>query len=267
MSGAEYVSSSDDNDWEPEGGNDSPEDYSYDDDDYNSEDDEFLAFHDADIEAQVRSEIQRMKLRRDEALKINSKLIETADLDRIELVRQQQIELLGSELLYERVNKSFKLLRFEAYFASEQFKLYTWREDYFHEQFEEDSWFTSGADDSYSFDTVPFQITQHFDDVVAMACSHRDHTEKVYFENNECKAAKARELFDSNTVKYMDNFLEPESLEDHGLSFGDALHIIAAAFPSQPLKLEHIAMKKTLEIQVPLTVLPRALQEKAEKEI
>ena len=33
-------------------------------------------------------------------------------------------------------------------------------------------------------------------------------------------------LFDSNTFMYMDNFLEPETLEDYGLTFGDTLHII-----------------------------------------
>ena len=37
----------------------SPEEYS--EDEYNSEDDEFLAFHDAEIEAQVRAEVQKMK--------------------------------------------------------------------------------------------------------------------------------------------------------------------------------------------------------------
>ena len=243
---------------------DSPADYSVD-EDYNSEDDEFLAFHDADIEAQVRGEIRRMQERREAALQVNTRLRERRDEDKMNQFRQEQIALLGSETLYHRVNNNFKLFRFEAYFAAEQFKLYTWREDFFHEQFEDGRWFTTGADDSHSFDTVPFQITQHFDDVLALACSNRDPTVKVYFENDECKSAKARNLFDSNTVKYMDNFLEPESLEDHRLSFSDALHILYAAFPSQPLKLEHIAMKKALEIQVPLTTLPKALQVKADK--
>ena len=90
---------------------------------------------------------------------------------------------------------------------------------------------------------------------------------KIFFENDECQAARARNLFDSNTVMYMDNFLEPESLEDHGLSFSDALHIIAAVFPAQPLTLEHLAMKKTLETRVPLNDIPRELIEKADKEI
>ena len=243
----------------------SPDDYS--EDEYNSEDDEFLAFHDAEIEAQVRAEVQKMKVLQEEAVKENMRLIATADKEKIEQVRQQQIDLLGSATLYERINKNLKLTKFEAYFAREQFKLYSWREDFFHEQFTDGSWFTSGADDAHSFDTVPFQITQHFDSVVALSASLRGSDVRIYFENDECQAARARNLFDSNTVMYMDNFLEPESLEDHGLRFSDALHIIAAVFPAQPLKLEHLAMKKTLETKVPLDEIPRELQEKAEKEI
>jgi len=241
----------------------SPDDYS--EDEYNSEDDEFLAFHDAEIEAQVRAEVQKMKVLQEEAVKENMRLIATADKEKIEQVRQQQIDLLGSATLYERINKNLKLTKFEAYFAREQFKLYSWREDFFHEQFTDGSWFTSGADDAHSFDTVPFQITQHFDSVVALSASLRGSDVRIYFENDECQAARARNLFDSNTVMYMDNFLEPESLEDHGLRFSDALHIIAAVFPAQPLKLEHLAMKKTLETKVPLDEIPRELQEKAEK--
>ena len=66
---------------------------------------------------------------------------------------------------------------------------------------------------------------------------------------------------------YMDNFLEPESLEDYGLNYTDALHIIGAVFLNKPLKLEHLAMKKTLELKVSLDELPRELKEKAAKEI
>lgn len=247
--------------------NDGDSDLVYsDEDDYNSEDDEFLAFHDAEIEAQVRAEIEKMKFRRTEAEKENAILIESTDQERVLRIKELQVELLGgSEKLFERINHNLQISKFEAYFAREQFKLFSWREDFFHEQFSDDTWFTDGADDSHSFDTVPFQITQNFDNVVALACAHKNPGSKIYFENDEGKSARARNLFDSNTVMYMDNFLEPESLEDHGLSFTDALHIIAAVFSNKPLKLEHLAMKKTLELKVSLEELPRELKEKAAK--
>ena len=45
----------------------------------------------------------------------------------------------------------------------EHFELYSWREDFFYNQFghyrdEKCSWFTDGADDSHSFDTIPYQV-------------------------------------------------------------------------------------------------------------
>ena len=41
--------------------------------------------------------------------------------------------------------------------------MYRWREEYFYRQFghyyeESCSWFTFGADDSHSMDTVPYQV-------------------------------------------------------------------------------------------------------------
>ena len=40
---------------------------------------------------------------------------------------------------------------------------------------------------------------------------------------------------------YNDYFLQPESLEDFGLTYSDALHIIVAVFQNQPLKMEFLA--------------------------
>jgi len=238
----------------------------YSEDEYNSEDDEFLAFHDAEIEAQVRAEIEKIKQRRDVAIEENKSILMTANQELVASIKEQQIKLLGTPKLFDRVNTNLLKHKFEAYFAKEQFQLFSWREDFFHAQFPEESWFTSGADDAHSFDTVPFQITQNFDYVVALAASDKPTGSKIYFENNETKSARARNLFDSNTVMYMDNFLEPETLEDYGLTFGDTLHIIQAVFPgNKPLRLGHIAMKKVLETQVSQEELPRGLQEKAAK--
>ena len=50
----------------------------------------------------------------------------------------------------------------------------------------------SGADDAHSFDTVPFQITQNFDYVVALAASDKPTGSKIYFENDEMKSDRAR---------------------------------------------------------------------------
>ena len=95
---------------------DSPLEYS-DDDEYNSEDDEFLAFHDAEIEAQVRAEMEKMKERVVEAQEWNKKLISMTDQDRKAQWIADQVKLLGTEKLYHRIDRNLKEYRFEAYFA------------------------------------------------------------------------------------------------------------------------------------------------------
>ena len=70
-------------------------------------------------------------------------------------------------------------------------------------------------------------------------------------------------------LKRIEWTLSPESLEDFGLTYSDALHIIVAVFQNQPLKMEFLAMKKVLELDLKVspTELPRELQVKAEKEL
>ena len=97
-------------------------------------------------------------------------LMKEADPDKIASAVSQQVELLGSQSLYERINSNFKERRFEAFLAKvgktwlrlwcveldfflyqEHFNLYRWREEYFHAQFPYLTWFTRG------FDVVPYQ--------------------------------------------------------------------------------------------------------------
>lgn len=240
---------------------DSPEDYSA--DEYNSEDDEFLAFHDADIEAQVKAEFERMKMRRADAELKNETLVKATDLSKVDKIKADQVKIVGSAQLYERINLNFLESKFEPFFVKEQFDLYSWREDFFHSSFPEECWFTDGGDDSHEFDTVPYQITKNFEKVVALACSTRNMQDKVYFESDEIASAKARTLFDTNTVMYDESFLDKEFLEAEGLTYSDAAHVIVAAFQCAPQKLEHLAMKKVLEHEIPVEDIPKELQVKA----
>jgi len=232
-------------------------------DEYNSEDDEFLAFHDADIEAQVKAEFEKMRMRRADAEIKNEKLVDSADVDRINSIKADQVRIVGSLTLYERIDKNFLESKFDSYFTKEQFDLYSWREDFFHAHFPEECWFTDGGDDSHDFDTVPHQITKNFDKVVAIACSTRNKHEKVYFQSDELSSAKARNLFDSNTVMYNDLFLDKEFLEAEGLTYSDAAHVICSVFQNSPQKLEFLAMKKVLEYKLSIEDIPQELQIKA----
>ena len=190
---------------------DSPEEYS--EEEYNSEDDEFLAFHDADIEAQVKEEVEKMKMRRINAEIKNYQLVEVTDKAKVAKILAEQVEIVGSRKIFERINTNFLKSKFEPFFAAEQFALYSWREDFFHSSFPEEWWFTDGGDDSHNHDTVPYQVTRNFDKVVDLACSPRNIQDKVYFKSDEAASAKARTLFDMNTVRYHQTFLDKEFLD------------------------------------------------------
>ena len=89
-----------------------------------------------------------------------------------------------------------------------QRQLYQWRMEFFHENFkslffdpdqEAPNWITLGLDDSHTLDTVPFQITQNFDEVLKLASTRRvldpNQYEHFYFKNDECASIKASRMF------------------------------------------------------------------------
>ena len=105
-----------------------------------------------------------------EWLKVNLRLVESTDHEKVFQIRQQQIDLLGgSESLYERIHHNLATLTFESYFAKEQYMLYEWRENFFYKEFGNwvietndgkwvpAGWFTTGADDSHDHGLSPVQ--------------------------------------------------------------------------------------------------------------
>ena len=84
--------------------------------------------------------------------KFNSKV----DRDMMVSIILEQIKLVGSKKLYEKVSKFYTG---QTYFIQEQMKLYQWRENFFYQNFPDDSWYTDGGDDAHYLDTVPYQIT------------------------------------------------------------------------------------------------------------
>ena len=210
-----------------------------------------------------------------EWLKVNLRLVESTDHEKVFQIRQQQIDLLGgSESLYERIHHNLATLTFESYFAKEQYMLYEWRENFFYKEFGNwvietndgkwvpGGWFTTGADDSHGLDTVPFQITQNFNGVMILACAPRTLGTRVYFENNEGICYTARYLFE---LSRLDSKFDIYRLEDLGISITDGFHMIAAMHGNNPLKLEDLAMKKLVASNVSLEKLPKSLKEKASR--
>jgi len=191
-------------------------------------------------------------------------------------IRNAQIKLVGSEKIYKIVNSSLESLKFEPYFCAEQFKLYKWRKDFFHQTFgfaiiplEESIWTCYGSAESHAFDTVPYQLTRQFGYVTELACCTLNLVRgpKVYFEADESWSTKAINLFDrdhdseSTTSGWA---FKMEALNNiYELSISDCVHLLGTLFFRGPPSLEHLAIKKALEYQLDMKKLPLKIQKKA----
>ena len=62
------------------------------------------------------------------------------------------------------------------------------------------NWITLGLDDSHTYDTLPYNVTQDFDTVMRLASSKKvldpNQHEHYYFKNDECVSNKAFRKFE-----------------------------------------------------------------------
>jgi len=211
-------------------------------------------------ESFVKAFMDRRQKMKDEGEFKAQEMSERTDRQAVISVREEQVKLLGGcELLYDKVHSNLKTLRFDPYFAKEQFKLYTWREEFFNAKFPDDTWYTDGADDSHSFDTIPYQISVLWDKLVPLACCpNKAQDGAVYLENDEMASHRAKMLFwENNYDEYGDSFLE------EGISFSDMAHMVEALYSCAPPKLEQLALKACRVFSLPLEEAPASVQQKA----
>ena len=126
------------------------------------------------------------------------------------------------------------------------------------------------------------QITQKFDDVLALASAPRPELpNRIFFDHNSGLSGDVERLFYCERIK--SSFrnvlrLSTNDFRHFGItsytdvfhhcgiaSYTDALHIILGLFQDQPLSLKFLGMKKVCELDLEVKELPEELQSKAEK--
>jgi len=180
----------------------------------------------------------------------NKTFLDFTDYEAVKEAVQEQINLLGSEKLYQRINNNLSKHKFEAFFAEEQFKLYAWRAEYFFNNFGPLgqrntsgvlTWHSDGGnllDVDGNFDEgdiVPYQITKNFDMVMALACSPEQNVNantSIYFKSDLYLSYNAEDMFNPvvnlNRVDGEEEAAIVDIYEDRGMSFGDVAHMIVA---------------------------------------
>jgi len=167
-----------------------------------------------------------------------------------EEIKEQQVNLLGSARLYQRVHMNLLQHKFEPFFASEQFKLYAWRQEFFNCKFGHYD-HSSHVYVARCFYTVPYQITKNF------------HTLAKELAQSLNLSSKANIKFDKDFMDY--NFMDKDKLEKNGMSFSDCAHLIVANHRVGPCSLLETAMKAVLLHDLPLKEIPKELQKKAKE--
>ena len=216
-----------------------------------SEDEDFIAWKN---DPEVQRRIKEQNKTRDEAINQNSVLKSKADKTELDAQVKTQVELLSSNLENHK---------FDPYLVREQNKLFQWREQFFYKKFGHHyttegmkTWFTDGGDDSHDSDTVPFQITKNFENVLMLASSKdlgKSQSSLVYFEHDEMLSYAANLRFNKNyDMEFVIETLLDTSGEETGLNFGDVAHMIVAEHSTAPPTLLEIAMKTVLLHKIPL---------------
>ena len=192
------------------------------------------------------------------------------DFKKLEYVRQQQIELLGSEQMYKRVNDNLKNLRFEAHFAQEQSKLFRWRVDFFWKHFPLREY--DGENESCW--SCNLNITLLWPRVATFAFAQPQknrfgdpYTYRPSFDCSVEETYMASYLYEREYVSgiVMEDIVSPSDLKGYGLTMSGVLHQFVSDYSKEPLKLVHLALKNAMAYGLPLDQLPQTLQQRAEK--
>ena len=195
------------------------------------------------------------------------------DFKKLESVRQQQIELLGSEQMYKRVNINLKNMRFEPHFAQEQSKLFHWRMKFFREHFPLRD-YDGEAEARW---TCNVNITQHWPKVATFAfcfppaqrnCFGALKVLRPSFDSSEEDTIMASYLYEREYVggNVLENGnLSLRALKACDLTMKDVFHKFVSDYATEPLKLKDLALKNVMAYELPLDELPKEVQEPVEK--
>jgi len=244
--------------------------------------------YDEAIKFQVREGLETLRKGRPwgDYLYNRSKIVEKTDFDTCVSIRKMQIELLGSTKLYEMIDRNLKELKSNPLFVKEELKLYEWRSNFFFRHFPHKTW-TTGYPNS---DPLPVMFTKYFDEIAAhIGCKFKKDELRIHGDDRDYRDIDADRiaekdklllevceddeeeisfLFDKGLIEVYaeDGAYFEYSIREHNLTIERSLHTLVAMYPGKPLTLEYYALKKVLELGIPISELPtKAMRVQATK--
>jgi len=165
------------------------------------------------------------------AKEVNNEALAEVDEAMLADFHQKQVELFdGDEEFLAEVDASLMELKVVESLRDGQRKLYQWREEFFHDKFKskyfdsdlpDSNWITLGFDDTHGFDTVPYQITRHFAEVMMLAASRKvldpNQYEHFYFASDEIASFLASRKFGEGDWKFGEDTEEDVEEDEESL--------------------------------------------------
>ena len=198
------------------------------------------------------------------------RLLMEVDQEMVARLLEDQVEVVGGDRgLYRLLDSSLKATTFQPSLLVAQSKLYNWRRDFFvtHFPVNRGLWFT----DSYCRDTVTFQVTVNWDQVLALGCS-RSRPRGVFFTSDGMKTREARRRLDDASLLLIFKeeagglywtrlYLTENYMLGSSLCFQDVAQIILEQHRLGPDTLKQQALRQVVKSSLPLSSLPLSLQE------
>ena len=193
--------------------------------------------------------------------------------ERVNLVVKEQVELLGSESLYNKL-KDFS--KFEPWFAEEQKKLYKWRRHFFKERFgKKGTMWDMFEDEGDEEVTVPVLLTEYFDFISSLAMVVSEdmvvNLPPMFFSEGKYQDIDSRfgDFVDCGDMPDID--LEEEFWYQHLCTdtavedFSLGAHLICDQYKVSPPTLKELGIKKVLELGLSQDTLPRTVRNTIEQ--
>ena len=182
-----------------------------------------------------------------------SEYLSDVDEGKFDKYMNEQIEVVGGEIVYQNINNCLKQGIVELSLLKELCDLYKWRRRFFDEHLPvlKGSWFT----DSFCRDVITFQIAENFDQVLQIASSRQKlegtFATGLFLTSDGIQSRRlARYRIDNLEILYhlKDKtvwsyyFLSEKFLPGCHLLFSDVAKIISDHWSKSPKRLEELSM-------------------------
>lgn len=171
----------------------------------------------------------------------------------LEKFNEEQVAVVGSQLILSRVEKNMKSGVIEYSLLKELSDLYLWRRQFFDEHLPvlRGSWFT----DSYCRDVITFQVIKNFEFVLKLVCSRKlkngDFPKGIFLQSDEFETRIERYRIDNieflyhlgKKILWTGYFLSKNFIPGSYLRFNDIATILMEKHSKGPQKLQQLALR------------------------